>query len=240
VVYGPRGLSPVSPDWPEMADEQAVVVSWSGGKDGCMALHEIRKSGRYRVEALISTVTEGYERVSMHGVRRSLLERQAKVLGLPLQQIRLSQRATNEEYETKLAAALALYRERGVREVVFGDLFLQDIREYREQLLAEIGMRGLFPVWNRDTDKLVRHFIGLGFKAVVTCANAKVLDGSFTGMMVDGDLLNSLPEGVDPCGENGEFHTFVFDGPCFEREVEFEAGEVVLRDGYFYRELLPL
>lgn len=222
-----------------MDDAEPVVLSWSGGKDGCLALHELRRSGRYRVEALVSTVTEGYERVSMHGVRRTLLEQQAEMLGLPLCQVRLSQNAANEEYEAKLSEALVRYRDLGAETVAFGDLFLEDIREYRERLLDRLGMRGLFPVWNGDTAGVIRGFIESGFKAVVTCADARVLDGAFTGMMLDETFLAGLPAGVDPCGENGEFHTFVFDGPGFEKRVGFETGEVVLRDGYFYRDLLP-
>jgi uncharacterized protein (TIGR00290 family) len=221
-------------------DPEPVVVSWSGGKDGCMALHEVQSDGERRIEALVSTVTEGYERVSMHGVRRTLLERQAALLGLPLHQVRLSRGATNDEYEAELGEILVGYRERGVFSVVFGDLFLEDIRKYREQMLARLGMRGVFPVWKRDTGEFIRRFVGLGFRAIVVCVDARVLDGSFAGRVLDQGFLGALPSGVDPCGENGEFHTFVFDGPGFEREVRFEPGELVLRDGYYYRDLLPL
>lgn len=197
------------------------------------------RSPGHRVAALISTVTEDYERVNIHGVRTTLLERQAHSLGVPLQWVRLSKDATNEEYEAKLGEVLLGYRQQGVGSVVFGDLFLEDIRAYREQVLASIGMGALFPLWKRDTQEFLESFLRLGFEAVVTCVAADKLGGSFAGRMVDEGFLASLPAGVDPCGENGEFHTFVFDGPGFRRRVGFELGEVVLRDGHYYRDLLP-
>jgi uncharacterized protein (TIGR00290 family) len=216
-----------------------VLVSWSGGKDSCLALYELQKAGGHRAAALLTTVTSDYDRVQMHGVRRVLLERQAENLGLPLRQVLISKGATNEEYERELAGAFSEYRERGIDAVVFGDLFLEDVRAYREQFLARHGMRGLYPVWMRDTAEFVREFITLGFKAVVTCVSGEALDGSFTGRLIDEKFLAALPSHVDPCGENGEFHSFVFAGPSFREEVRFTVGERVFRDSFWFCDLLP-
>lgn len=216
-----------------------VLVSWSGGKDSCVALYEIQRAQTHRVAALLTTLTRDYDRICMHGVRRALLERQAASLGLPLHQVLISKGATNDEYETKMAEAFRAYRENGVDSVIFGDLFLEDIRAYREQFLARHNMHGLFPVWQRNTANFIREFIELGFKAIVICVDPKALDESFAGRIIDDEFLASLPANVDPCGENGEFHTFVFDGPNFARPVEFSVGETVSRDGFWFCDLLP-
>ncbi len=216
-----------------------VLVSWSGGKDSCLALHGLRQAGSQRAAALLTTVTADYDRISMHGVRRVLLERQAESLGLPLRQVLIPVGATNEVYERAMAEAFTEYRGLGVDTIVFGDLFLEDVRAYREQFLARQGMRGLYPVWGRDTAEFVREFIALGFKAIVTCVNGEVLGGSFAGRMIDEAFLTSLPPGVDPCGERGEFHTFVFGGPSFKEEVRFSVGERVLRDSFWFCDLIP-
>lgn len=218
---------------------ETVLVSWSGGKDSCLALYELLESRDYQVAALLTTVTRDYDRISMHGVRRTLLERQAASLGLPLHQVLIPKDATNEEYETRMAEALAHYRERGITSVVFGDLFLEDVRAYRDQFLAGHGMSGLYPVWHRDTRQFIREFIGLGFEAVVTCVNPQVLDQSFAGRMIDEEFLSSLPAHVDPCGENGEFHSFVYDGPIFGERVNFSVGDVVSKGGFCFCDLLP-
>src|SRR5215470_6977209 len=218
---------------------KATLVSWSGGKDSCMALHEIQQTNGYQVAALLTTITRDYDRISMHGVRRALLERQAESLGLRLHQVYISKGATNEEYESKMKEAFSLYCAEGVNTVVFGDLFLEDIKKYREQLLAPLGMKGLFPIWKQDTARMIRTFIDLGFKAVVTCVDPRVLDRSFAGMLIDADFLRQLPPGVDPCGENGEFHSFVFDGPTFREEIKFSLGEMVSRDSFCFCDLLP-
>jgi uncharacterized protein (TIGR00290 family) len=216
-----------------------VLVSWSGGKDSCLALYELQQAGARRAAALLTTVTRDYDRVQMHGVRRVLLERQAESLGLALRQVFIPKGATNEEYEREMAEAFTEYRAEGIEEVVFGDLFLEDVRNYREQFLARHGMRGLYPVWMRDTGEFVRKFIALGFRAVVTCVSAEALDGSFAGRLIDEEFLASLPPGVDPCGENGEFHSYVFAGPSFKEEVRFSVGERVLRDSFWFCDLLP-
>jgi uncharacterized protein (TIGR00290 family) len=216
-----------------------VLMSWSGGKDSCLALYEIQRELKYRVAALLTTVTRDYDRISMHGVRRVLLERQAAGLGLPLHEVFISKGATNEEYEVKTGEAFSLYRDRGIDSVVFGDLFLEDIKVYREQFLARHNMRGLFPVWKRDTAAFIREFLDLGFRAVVTCVDSKVLDQSFAGRLIDESFLSSLPAQIDPCGENGEFHSFVFDGPIFKAPVKFSLGETLLRESFWFRDLLP-
>jgi uncharacterized protein (TIGR00290 family) len=218
----------------------AVLVSWSGGKDSCFALYETQKASGIRVEALITTVTRDFDRISMHGVRRVLLERQAESLGLPLQPIFITKGAGNDEYEQSMGETFALYHRRGIDVVVFGDLFLQDIRTYRERLLARFNMTGSFPLWGRDTSQFIREFIGLGFKAIIVCVDPSQLDSSFCGRLIDDDLLADLPRGADPCGENGEFHTFVFDGPNFRKPVKFSTGEVVCRDSFWFCDLVPI
>jgi len=219
--------------------EKAVLVSWSGGKDSCMALREIHRTPNLRVEALLTTITRDYDRISMHGVRRILLEQQAASLGIPLHQILISKGASNEEYETKMGEAFAIYREHGIRSVAFGDLFLEEIRAYRKRLLARHAMIGLYPVWKRDTLALIREFISLGFKTAVVCVDPAQLDPSFLGQLIDEEFLSQLPPGVDPCGENGEFHTFVFDGPMFRHPVKFVFGKKICRDAFWFCDLLP-
>ncbi|MGH9958835.1 MAG: diphthine--ammonia ligase [Pyrinomonadaceae bacterium] len=216
-----------------------VLMSWSGGKDSCLALYEIQKSHDYRVTALLTTMTRDYDRISMHGVRRILLEQQAASVGIPLHQVLITKGVGNQEYETNLIEAVSAYRHQGIDSIVFGDLFLEDIKTYRDHFLARHNLQGIYPVWLRDTTEFIQEFIRLGFKAVVTCVNVEVLDPSFAGMMIDESFLAALPLRVDPCGENGEFHTFVFDGPNFKSAVEFSLGEIVQRDGFWFCDLLP-
>ena len=219
--------------------QEPVLVFWSGGKDSCMALQQVLRAPNLRVEALLTTVTRDFDRISMHGVRRALLEQQAENLGLPLRQIHISKGATNEEYESRTGEVLSEYHSRGINSVVFGDLFLEDIRAYRQRLLARHGMTGLYPVWGRDTSKLIRDFIAQGFKTILVCVDPAKLDPSFVGRVIDENLLSALPPGVDPCGENGEFHTFVFDGPIFSRPIRFFRGEVVCRNSFWFCDLVP-
>lgn len=218
--------------------QPAVLISWSGGKDSCMALHEMQKTG-HQVAALLTTVTGDYDRISMHGVRRALLERQAEALGLPLHQVVITKDSSNEQYEQKMIEACCSYRQSGIDTVAFGDLFLADIRAYRDQFLARHNLKGIYPVWLRDTGEFIREFVALGFKAVVTCVDSEVLDPSFAGAFIDEGFLAALPAHVDPCGENGEFHTFVFDGPNFTEAVKFSNGETVQREQFWFRDLLP-
>ena len=216
-----------------------VLMSWSGGKDSCLALYEIQKSSNYRVAALLTTITREYDRISMHGVRRVLLERQAASLGLPLHQVLISKGANNEEYEMEMAQAFSEHQQNGIDSVVFGDLFLEEIRAYRDQFLTKYRMKGLYPIWRRNTTDLLKEFIELGFKAVLSCVDSKTLDKSFAGKTVDEDFLCSLSAIVDPSGENGEFHTFVYDGPSFAHPVKFAIGETVLRDDFWFCDLVP-
>jgi uncharacterized protein (TIGR00290 family) len=218
---------------------EPIVLSWSGGKDSAMALAEIMARDEHRICALLSTATEGYERVSMHGVRVALLAQQAAGLAMPLQLVRIPPDATNEIYESRMAPAFEAFRRQGVRTVAFGDLFLADIRAYREEWLGRLRLRAIFPLWHRDTAQLARTFIARGFEAIVTCVDARRLDRSFAGRRFDAQFLASLPPEVDPCGENGEFHTFVFSGPNFRCPVRLRPGEIVLRESWYFCDLLP-
>jgi uncharacterized protein (TIGR00290 family) len=204
-----------------------------------MALHQLRRDPLREVVALLTTVTEGYDRISMHGVRRILLERQAAALGLPLEIVTIPPQCVNTEYESRMEAMLLTWKNRGVTEVAFGDIFLQDLREYREKNLARVEMKALFPVWLWPTRELIREFIALGFRAVTVCVDPKILDASFVGREIDEQFLAALPPEADPCGENGEFHSFVYDGPGFSAPVQFKLGEKVLRDGFHFCDLLP-
>lgn len=219
---------------------EKVLFTWSGGKDSAMALYELQMTQGYEVATLLTTVTEGYDRISMHGARRVLLEQQAESLRLPLEKLYISRNSSNEEYEAKMEERLIHYRSQGVFSVVFGDIFLEELRKYREENLAKIGMKGIFPLWKRDTTELAHTFIDLGFKAVITCVDSNVLDKKFAGRVFDERFLSELPATVDPCGENGEFHSFVYDGPIFRERIPHRKGEVVLRDNrFFYCDLLP-
>jgi uncharacterized protein (TIGR00290 family) len=218
---------------------EPVLFCWSGGKDSCMALHELRRDPLREVVALLTTVTEGYDRISMHGVRRVLLERQAAALGLPLEIVTIPPQCVNAEYESRMEAMLLTWKARGITEVAFGDIFLEDLREYREKNLARAEMKALFPVWKRPTRELAREFVAQGFHAVTVCVDPKILDASFVGRELDSKFLAELPVAADPCGENGEFHSFVYDGPGFSAPVKFTIGEKVLRDGFWFCDLLP-
>ena len=224
---------------PDPSTAPRALLSWSGGKDSALALHEARAVGMPRVEALLTTVTAPYERISMHGVRTALLEAQARALDLPLRVARIPAACTNAEYEATMRAPLDAWRAEGGEAVVFGDLFLTDVRAYRERLLAPTGLRADFPLWGRATPALAREFVRLGFRAILVCVDPAQLDPSFCGRAYDDALLDALPATVDPCGERGEFHTFVWDGPPFARPVPVARGEVVVRDGFVFQELRP-
>ena len=220
--------------------KEKVVVAWSGGKDSALALYEVLNSRNCDVLALVTTIAKDQDRISIHDVRRILLEQQAKALRVPLEELFILKDASNEAYETILLKALKRHRGNGVSSVVFGDLFLEDIRKYRETLLDKAKMNGVFPLWKKDTKKLAHTFVSLGFKAVVTSVDSRVLEKDFAGRAYDEKFLLDLPAGVDLCGENGEFHTFVYDGPIFYERVMFKKGEVVLTDNRFYTcDLLP-
>lgn len=205
-----------------------------------MALHALLESGEYEIVSLLTTVCEQYDRISHHGVRVELLERQALALGIHLHKLYLPQaNCSIEDYEAAMEKVMLKYKEMGVLTVAFGDVFLQDLREYRQRNLAKVGMKGIFPIWHRDTTEIVRTFIDLGFKAYLTCIDGEKLGEKFAGRPIDADLIGSLPDGVDPCGENGEFHSFVYDGPIFRGPVDLNVGEVVLRDVRYFADLLP-
>jgi uncharacterized protein (TIGR00290 family) len=213
-----------------------LALSWSGGKDSSLALWALRREGIEPV-ALLATITSHYERVSMHGVRRALVRLQARELGLPLVEVPIPPGCPNVLYEERLRRGLASALLADVEAVAFGDLFLEDVRRYREELLAAAGKRCVFPLWGRETGRLAREFVAAGFRAVLTCVDPKVLDLSFAGRQYDLDLLADLPAEVDPCGENGEFHTFVYEGPVFARSIPVEVGGPVARDGFVFCDL---
>jgi len=213
---------------------ERVLVSWSGGKDSAMALSEILKSKDCDVAALLTTVTKDYDRISMHGVRVALLRQQTASLGMELEEVLIPKNASNEEYEQSMTKTLAKHRSSGVTSVVFGDIFLEDLRKYREERLSLMNMRGVFPIWKRETNELAHSFIAAGFKAITTCVDTTKLGQEFVGREIDEKFLSDLPVGVDPCGENGEYHTFVYDGPIFKKRIRFTLGEKVLRENRFY------
>lgn len=219
-----------------------VVLAWSGGKDSSLALQALRGDPAVEPVALLTTVTREYDRISMHGVRRTLLRAQAASLGLPLVEAVIPAKATNEAYEAAMLVALGEIRARFplVRHIAFGDLFLAEVRAYRERQLADTGFDPLFPLWGLDTRVLAERFISEGFEAVLVCVDTQQLPAGFAGRRFDRDLLRELPATADPCGENGEFHTFVAAGPVFDSRIPFMRGEVVLRDGRFaYCDLEP-
>lgn len=220
--------------------KEKVVFAWSGGKDSALALHVLLASGRYDVVSLLTTVSEQYDRVSHHGVRVELLRQQAAAIGIRLHELYLHQdHCSLADYEALMEKAMLEYRDKDVLTVAFGDIFLQDLREYRERNLAKVGMKAIFPIWKRDTTEIVRTFIDLGFKAYLTCVDGEKLGEAFAGRSIDADLIRDLPDGIDPCGENGEFHSYVYDGPIFQRPVELGVGEVVLRDVRYFADLIP-
>jgi uncharacterized protein (TIGR00290 family) len=215
-----------------------AILSWSGGKDSSLALYEVTKSKDYEVVSLITTLTKDFGRISMHGVRRQLLLEQAKRLRLPIAEVWIGKGAGNAEYEKQMSDALARSYSDGVRHVIFGDLFLEDIRRYREEKLSRENLSGVFPLWRRDTRRLAAYFVEQGFKAIVCTVDPKALDPSFCGRDFDAAFLSDLPASVDPCGENGEFHTFVYAGPIFDKEIEVRKGEVVMRDEFYFADIL--
>ena len=233
-----------------------AIVSWSGGKDSALALQRIRGDRSVEVTGLLTTLSQQFDRISMHGVRRSLLEAQATALGLPVETVSIPTPAPdaacgvtspqpgaftafpdNDSYEARMLAAFRRLRESGIEAVVFGDIFLEDLRAYRERLLAQAGLRGLYPLWGIDSRALVNEVIDSGFRATVVCVDGQRLDGSFCGRSLDHAFVAALPDGVDPCGENGEYHSFVHDGPGFRAPVRFSVGERVHRAPFWFCDL---
>lgn len=222
-----------------MDEREPILFCWSGGKDSAMALHALLQRKDFRVAALLTTVTEGYERISMHGVRRELLHQQARCLGLPLDEVRIPPQCVDSIYESRMQAALRVHFDNGIRKVAFGDIFLEDLRAYREKNLARLGMTALFPLWKRNTGELIQYFHSHGFRSLAVCVDPKALGRSFAGRELDHSYFADLPTGVDHCGENGEFHTFTFDGPIFTEAIRFRKGEIVERDSFIFCDLLP-
>ena len=215
----------------------SVALAWSGGKDSALALHALRRDG-VEAAALLTTITEGYERVSMHGIRRDLLRRQVAATGVPLVEVTIPPECVNAVYEERMAAAFAEPPLAEIDAMASGDLFLEDVRAYREERLAEAGKKALFPLWGRDTQALALEFVDEGFEAVVCCLDPRKLDLSFAGRAYDAGFLADLPDDVDPCGEHGEFHTFVYAGPVLSEPVGVRVGEVVERDGFVFCDLV--
>ncbi len=226
-----------------MTHRKKVVMSWSGGKDSALALYELLKTDDYEVVALLTSLADEYRRISHHGVREELLDRQAEAVGIPLHKLYLpahtSLPCTHGQFEEIMRRVLLEYRDRDVSHVAHGDLFLEDLRQYRERNLARVGMKGLFPLWHRNTTEVIHTFIQLGFRARICCVEEK-LGRRFVGRSLDLDLLRDLPENIDPCGEYGEYHSFVHDGPIFSKPVRLKRGQIVHRETRYYVDLIPL
>jgi uncharacterized protein (TIGR00290 family) len=216
-----------------------VLLSWSSGKDSAWTLHLLRQNPEVEVVALLTSFNAEANRVAMHAVRRALVETQAARIGIPLWAVDLPWPCSNAEYEDRMRAVCQRASTENITAVAFGDLFLQDIRDYRERQLQETGLEPLFPVWQIPTEQLGRHMIAAGLKAKITCVDPSKLEKGFAGRDYDLDLLRALPAGVDPCGENGEFHTFVYDAPVFASAIGVETGEIIERDGFVFADVVP-
>lgn len=204
-------------------------MNWSGGKDSAFCLYRVLQSQIYKVTHLLTNVNAVHDRISMHGVRRSLLQAQAGSMGIPVDTVELPEQSSMTEYEALMMDKVKVLKDSGCTHSIFGDIFLEDLRNYREEKLSAAGVSCVFPLWNMDTTDLARQFIKERFKSIIVCVNDKYLDSSFCGRLIDESLLNDLPDNVDPCGENGEFHSFVFDGPIFKHRVSFTKGDIVYR-----------
>jgi uncharacterized protein (TIGR00290 family) len=217
-----------------------ILLSWSSGKDSAWALHVLRKTTAYDVVGLLTTFNHAADRVAMHAVRRSLVEQQAAAVGIPLWTVQLPWPCSNSEYDTIMAQECEKAVSRGIAAIAFGDLFLEDVRSYREKRLEGSGLQPLFPIWGSPTRALAQEMIFSGMRAKLTCIDTRKLDSSFAGRDFDQQLLSELPEGIDPCGENGEFHSFVYAGPIFCSSLSISSGEIVLRDGFAFADVIPL
>ena len=216
-----------------------TIMCWSGGKDSAVALWRLQQDPAYGVAGLLTTLTEGYDRVSMSGVRRSLLRAQAEALGLPLHEVWIPPACVNPVYEARMGEAVERLKADGVQAVAFGDLFLEDVREYRERQMSPTGLGCVFPIWGEDTSALSHWVIESGFRATLVCVDPRAVPAELAGRAYDASLLSDLPEGADPCGERGEFHTFVWDAPNFRTPIGVQAGERVEREGFWFADLAP-
>jgi uncharacterized protein (TIGR00290 family) len=214
-----------------------VLVSWSSGKDSAWMLHKLQQDPAVEIGGLLTTMNEAFDRVAMHAVRRTLLEAQSRAAGVPLRTIPLPWPCSNEDYEARMRAAVSQAVDEGFTHVAFGDLFLEDVRRYREEKLAGTGLTPMFPLWGIPTPALAEEMVDGGLRAILTCVNPKCLDRSFAGRQFDRNLLRDLPEGVDPCGERGEFHSFAYGGPMYATQVEATAGDIVDRDGFVFADV---
>ncbi|WP_262150853.1 Dph6-related ATP pyrophosphatase [Chryseobacterium foetidum] len=206
-----------------------AIFNWSSGKDSALALYKILKDDQFEVTSLLTSINKEFQRISMHGVPVSLLEKQAESLGSNLIKMEIPKEPSMEEYHEIMSKTMSEIKSQGVTHSIFGDIFLEDLKEYREKQLETIGMKAVFPLWKQNTTDLIHEFLDLGFKTIVTCVNETYLDKSFAGRIIDRDFIKDLPVNVDPCGENGEFHTFTFDGPIFKNKIEIEIGETVMK-----------
>ncbi|MEG0926580.1 diphthine--ammonia ligase [Chryseobacterium sp.] len=204
-----------------------ALFNWSSGKDSTLALYKILQEDQYEVSTLLTSINKEFQRISMHGVHVSLLEKQAESLGIPLIKMELPKEPSMEEYQQIMSKTMSEIQAQGITYSIFGDIFLEDLRKYRENQLKAIGMQAVFPLWKKDTLNLIHEFLNLGFKTIVTCVNGNYLEKTFAGRIIDQQFIDDLPDNVDPCGENGEFHTFTFDGPIFKNPIDFEIGEIV-------------
>jgi uncharacterized protein (TIGR00290 family) len=216
-----------------------ILLSWSSGKDSAWTLHVLRQQSEYEIAGLLTTFNEAADRVAMHGVRRSLVEQQAAAAGLPFWSIPLPWPCSNEQYEKLMTRACAKAVAEGIEAIAFGDLFLEDVRAYRVKQMAGTGLEPLFPVWGRPTDRLGHEMVASGLKAILTCIDTRKLNAGFAGRRFDSNFLAGLPSGIDPCGENGEFHSFVYAGPMFNYKIDVIPGEIVVRDQFVFADLIP-
>ena len=207
-----------------------AVFNWSGGKDSSLTLNRLLKTQEYDIQYLLTSVNTRFQRVSMHGVRENLLDQQARSIGIPLHKLMVPEMLSMEIYDNLMAQTLRQFKDEGIEYSIFGDIFLEDLKKYREERLAKLNIQGVFPIWKIPTDHLIKEFIDLGFKAVLVCVNERYLDKSFAGREIDKNFLKDLPNNVDPCGENGEYHSFVYDGPIFKKPISFKRGEIVYRN----------
>lgn len=234
--------------------KRKAIFNWSGGKDSSLCLYKILQQQQYEIISLLTSVSEQHQRIAMHGVREELLHQQAKSIGLPLKKMMMPDMPTMKAYNNEMFQVLTELKSQGAEVSIFGDIFLEDLKTYREEKLAEVKLEGIFPLWQISTTKLIHEFIDRGFKAILVCVNEKYLDKSFAGRIIDHAFLKDLPSNVDPCGENGEYHTFVFDGPIFNEPVNFTQGEIVYRkyevdsqkqnspfiNGFWFCDLIPV
>ena len=207
-----------------------TIFNWSGGKDSAMALYYLLNDSNYEIRYLLTSINQDSQRISMHGVRKELLYEQAQSIDIPLKELHLPKETSMKIYENELFSVMNNFTKEGIDYAAFGDIFLEDLRKYREKQLEKVQMKALFPLWKKDTKQLIQDFMALGFKTIVTAVDGSKLDASFAGRIIDKEFITDLPDNVDPCGENGEFHSFVFDGPIFKKPIDFTKGEIIKKE----------